>query len=188
MTPLTLSLLLLAAEPAPGKGEIGKPVADFALADVVTGKTVKLSDFAGKTVVIGFQGVQCAMVDRHQDRIAALVADYAGRGVVFLAVNSNSDETAEDARRYVEKNKLTYPTLKDPGHKAADYFAATHTPAFRVIDGKGVWRYSGAFDDNPFPDAVKVRYVRDALDAVLAGKDPPVARTKEYGCRIARNR
>lgn len=177
---------LFSAEPE--RGEPGKPVRDFALKDVSTGVEHKLSQYSGKVVLLCFQGNQCAMVDRHQDRIAKLVADFAGRNLVFLAINSNADETADGAKAYAAKMKLGFPTLKDPGNVVADFLGAKFTPQFVMIDAAGVWRYDGAFDDNPFPDQVKTHYVRDALAAVLAGKEPPVTRTKAYGCKIAREK
>jgi peroxiredoxin len=175
-----------AAEPTADRGELGKPARDFALRDVSTGTEHKLSQYAGKPVVLCFQGNLCAMVDRHQERFAGLIADFSGKGAVFLAINSNADESVEATRAYAARMKLSFPTLKDPGNAVADYFAAKFTPQFIVLDAKGVWRYSGAFDDNPFPDQVKAHYVRDALEAVLAGRTPPVEQTKAYGCKIAR--
>jgi len=185
---LVCSALTFALGAEPEAPAIGKPVPDFALIDATTGKTVKLSDHAGKTVVICFQGVQCAMVDRHLERFHELLAACAGKGVVALAINSNADESAEAVRKFAENNKLPYPSLKDPGNNVADMFGATHTPFFAVIDAKGVWRYAGRIDDNPFAEQVKLRYLRDALDAVLAGRDPATPRTKAFGCKIARER
>jgi peroxiredoxin len=175
-------------EPTPTKGELGKPAADFTLTDVATGKPVKLSGFKGKPLVICFQGANCGMVDRHQERIAKLAADYAGKGVALVAVNSNADETVEEIRAYAERKKLPFPTLRDADHAAADYFGAKHTPCFAVLDPAGAWRYVGSLDDNPFPDKVTKSYVREALDALLAGKEPPTARTKDYGCKINRGK
>lgn len=168
--------------PSSDKPEIGKPASAPALKDLVSSKDVRLSDFAGKTVVVCFQAVVCGVVDRHQKPLAELAAHYADKGVVVLTVFSNDGETEAEIRDFAKEKKLAYPVLRDAGHVWADRFGATHTPQFLVIDAKGVWRYSGAFRDN----AGEAHYLTDALEAVLAGKEPPVAKTKAYGCKIDR--
>ncbi|MCC7171975.1 MAG: redoxin domain-containing protein, partial [Planctomycetes bacterium] len=84
--------------------------------------------------------------------------------------------------------KMSFPVYADHGNKVADLFGAQHTPHCFVIDQKGVLRYVGGLDDDPQGnkgDATK-QYVRDAIDALLAGKEPAVKESKPYGCGVKR--
>jgi hypothetical protein len=53
-----------------------------------------------------------------------------------------------------------------------------------LLDGKRKVVYMGAIDDDMNADSVKQHSLKDAIDAVLAGKEPTVAKTKQFGCGI----
>ncbi len=195
----------------PRRFEVGKPVdPNLALKDL-DGRLHRLGDLAGKTVVLHFWSTRCPWVKISDPKMVALAETYAKNPkVVFLAVDSNRTELSPGprsgrktpgktgaARPYAElretarKRKLPFPVLVDPGNVVADRFQALTTPHCYVIDPKGVLRYSGAFDDDmrgrkPLEEIR--RYLKDAIDAVLAGRKVPVTKTRPYGCTIKRVR
>lgn len=187
-------------EKAKEKGEtklkIGEAAPDFSLTDVKTGETVSLSDFKGqKTVVITFQSVTCPWnfvreSAGYERVLLPLATEMASKDVVFLAINSNSNEPAEKLKTYVEEHNMTYPILKDPGNQVADAYGAQTTPHFFVVDTNGVLRYQGGFERAPQKpeDAGQIdeAYLVPAINAILDGKDPEHTVTKSKGCAIKR--
>ncbi len=80
---------------------------------------------------------------------------------------------------------FNFTYLRDEDQIVADAFGATHTPQFFVFDEKRKLRYSGKMDDNwNNPKAVKENYLRDAIDALLSGKDVKILETYSIGCTI----
>src|SRR5262245_20323947 len=157
------------------------------------GKTHTLKEWAGKTVLLDFWSIECPVSKGYEARLTQLANDYASKGVVFLAVDANSPEIADDGiakiKEYVKKEKVPYTILLDKKNVVADRFDAQTTPHVFVIDDKGKLRYAGGVDDDDTfkKDAKSVKsFVREALDAVLAGKEPPQTTTKPHGCAIKR--
>jgi len=119
---------------------------------------------------------------RHDERHAAEVRGGRESGEI-------ADDTYAKIKDYVKKEKVPYTILIDKKNVVADRFDAQTTPHIFVIDDKGKLRYAGGVDDDETfkKDAKAVKsFVRDALDAVLAGKEPPQATTKPHGCSIKR--
>lgn len=184
------------AEPA----ALEKPVKDFELRDMVSGKLVRLSDQKGKVVVLVWHSPICSACPAYEDRVKRLVDEYQksdeqpeaadpgenetggnkGR-VVVLGINSSSTDTPDAVREYAEQNELNYAMLRDEDASVADYFGIEQTATFLVIDDKGVLRYRGGFDDNPSPELVKRHYVKDAVAAILAGKKFLLRETLAFG-------
>lgn len=195
----------------PGDGDtfaIGTTVpADLAL-PAIDGKTYTLGDyrarpeddFAGKVVVIDFWSIQCPWSIKYEEKLIALQKRYAGKDVVFLAIDSNHTEVDADAedpyariKAYAKKANVPYPILIDKDNVVADRFDAKTTPHVFVLDRKGVLQYAGGVDDDAkgkkkAQGEPVTEYVADALDAVLAGKKPERATTKPMGCTIKRVR
>ena len=159
------------------QAELDRPVKDFTLKDLMGGKEIALSQFKGKTVVLSFISYHCDTTWRYERRMGKLIGDYGRKGVVFLNVNSNANDTPEGIRKYVEARNLIIPLLKDTGNRVADYFNTQVTPTFYVIDSAGVLRYRGSYDDNREERQATNQYVTPALNAVLASR--PVT-TKEH--------
>jgi alkyl hydroperoxide reductase subunit AhpC len=117
----------------------------------------------------------------------AVYKDFAGKGVKFIFVNANASESparvAEHAKAHFE-----FSVYKDPDNVVADQFGAQVTPESFVIDKSGVIRYHGAIDDQRDESMVQLKGLRQALDAVLAGRVVEVAKTKAFGCTIKRAR
>ncbi len=208
---LALAPALALAQSKPAAPAQGKPPAPaaadhkkaYAVGDVVEastafvdleGKARTLKEFAGKTIVLDFWSIQCPVSQGYEARLTQVANDYASKGVVFLAVDANAGEIADDGiakiKDYVKEKKVPYTVLLDKKNVVADRFEAQTTPHVFVIDDKGKLRYAGGVDDDESfkktdPKTVK-SYVREALDAVLAGKEPPQTTTKPHGCGIKR--
>jgi thiol-disulfide isomerase/thioredoxin len=162
--------------------------ATLALKDL-DGKERKLSEFQGKVTVVDFWSTTCPISMGWETRLTALAEEYAKKGVQFVAINSNSTEHGsklETVKKYVERTKVPYTILVDEKNAVADKFWATHTPHVFLLDAKGVVKYVGAIDDDSKGANVKKQHLRDALDAVLAGKEPETTKTQQVGCTIKR--
>ena len=183
-------ILALLAAPAPAKDAPAKaadPKAPaFALKDH-QGKTVRLSDQAGKIVVLEWINPDCPYSRRHQvgGTMKTLAAKYAPRGVVWLAVNSTKTWTATKNRAWAEKNKVPYAVLDDHAGDVGRLYGAKSTPDMRIVDGRGRIVYRGAIDDDPHGKAASpTNHVAAALEDLLAGKKVSTPRTKPYGCSV----
>ncbi|MCI0523908.1 MAG: redoxin domain-containing protein [Acidobacteria bacterium] len=182
---ITVMFISLKGGPVPSLPVVGQPAPDFTLADL-NDQSHSLKDYRGKTVVVSFISARCPISNAYKDRIRAVADEYGKRGVAFLGVNSNSDESLEEMRAYAAKNNLTFTILKDPGNVVADEYAAERTPKVYVIDGEGVLRYQGRIDNSQNLRMVKRNDLREALNEMLSGKPVSVAETKALGCLIKR--
>jgi peroxiredoxin len=170
--------------------EIGKPAPDFTLKDL-DGKTVKLADFKGKTVVLEWFNPDCpAVVAGHtkgtlKDMAAKATAD---SGVVWLAVNSGGEGKqghAVDAnKKRVDEWKIGHPILRDESGEIGKAYGAKTTPHMFVVDAKGVLVYRGAPDNAPMGKAENDKlenHVETVLADLKAGKTPSVKESRSYG-------
>jgi peroxiredoxin len=165
---------------------IGQVAPSFELPDTA-GRLVS-SDGAPATVVV-FTCNHCPYALAWHERIMAAARDYAGRGVRFLAVNSNDAEryprdSLEAMRRRVAEEDWPLPYLHDESQEVARAYGAKTTPDVFVLDSERRLRYRGAPDsayDDPGENAA---WLRQALDAVLADGAPDPAETRPVGCSI----
>ena len=131
----------------------------------------------------------CPYVQAWEGRLSAIASDYADRGVRVVAVNSNdADSHPEDSFDEMQKRSreqgFTFDYLYDEPQAVAQALGAERTPEVFVYDRDRRLRYHGAIDDNRDETGVSQQYLRDALDAVLAGSDPAVAETPAVGCTV----
>ncbi len=146
-----------------------------------------LSDYKdAKLAVVVFTCNHCPVAQAYQDRLIALQKDYEGKGVRLIAVNVNNipEDTLDKMKERAKSKDFNFPYLYDPTQKIAHDYGATVTPHVFVLDKHRNIAYMGAVDDNMKVDGVKKYYLRDALDALSAGKQPPEAVTKQFGCTI----
>lgn len=170
---------------------IGSTVPEFHNLPAADGKKYSPKDFDDKKIlVIVFSCNHCPYVQAYEDRMIAFQRDYGGKGVQLVAINSNEtknypEDNYEEMVRRAKKREFNFAYLRDEDQSVASAFGATHTPEFFVFDEKRTLRYRGRFDDNhQNPQAVKVNYLRNAVDALLAGREVPEAETYSIGCTI----
>ena len=179
----------VAGEPAvvaPAGAAVAKSL-DFTLTGH-NGKQVKLSDYAGKTVVLEWLNYDCPFVKPHYEArtFANLAKKYAGNGVVWLTVNSTEYATGQTNKAWAQKYNLTRPILDDRAGKVGRLFGATNTPHMFILDTAGKIVYDGAIDNAPLGkvEGEYVNYVDKALAGLTAGKSVSLAKTKPYGCTV----
>jgi peroxiredoxin len=141
----------------------------------------------GATVVI-FVSTACPISNGYNDRMKAIYNQYSARGVHFVFINANNSESAAEVAEHAKAHGFPFAVYKDPTGAAADLFGAQVTPETFVMDKDGVMRYRGYVDDAVQEARVHNQGLRMALDAVLAGKEVPMAQTKAFGCTIKRRR
>ena len=174
---------------------IGQPAPDFALPDL-QGKTVKLSDYAGRFVVLEWVNPECPFVQKHYNsaNMPALQKEAGARNVVWLSINSthpgHSEFKTPAAMKswLASKNATPEAMLFDRDGGTGKLYGARTTPHMYIIDPAGKLVYAGAIDDkrSANPDDIKTarNHVKVALDEALAGKPVSVASSAPYGCSI----
>jgi peroxiredoxin len=179
----------LAASAAPAADlAIGAPAPDFTLPSARDGAPLSLKELAkGKAVVVMFIATKCPVSNAYNDRMGAIAREYSSKGIQFVGINSNKAESAEEVAAHAQEHRLTFPIAKDPGNKVADLYGATRTPEVFVLSPKGDLLYHGRIDESQDdPKNVRSPDLRNALDAILAGKPVPAPVTKAFGCTIKR--
>ena len=191
---LILALLCLAPAQA-SAAAIGSKAPDFTLSDS-DGKPRRLSDSAGKAVVLEWLNYDCPFVRKHYDsgNMQGLQEEYTAKGVVWLSLISSAQgkqghyTAGEVSQKNKERGGHATAVLLDAKGETGKLFGAKTTPHMFVIDQKGVLVYAGAIDDKRSTDVEDVKgarnYVREALDAVLAGRPVKTPYTKSYGCSV----
>lgn len=184
--PTFLFSALVAASAVNGQEfKVGSPVADFSLMQP-DGSPAQFSRLKGNVTLVMFISVQCPVSNAYDDRMNALYQDYESKGVKFVVINANRTEPAEAVQEHAREHNFQFTVYKDPNNVVANRFGATVTPETYVIDSNGVIRYHGSIDDAQNVARVTTNRLRLALDAVLAGKEPPQLETKAFGCTIKR--
>ena len=169
---------------------LGMKIPPFELNDTA-GKAVSSENFRdAKALVVVFTGTECPINNAFMPRLAQLAKEYADKGVQFVAVNSNRQDTPERVAEHAKKNNLPFPVLKDAGNRVADLFRASRTPEAFVLDAERKVRYQGRIDDQfgigytrPKPTR---RDLAEALEELLAGKAVSQPAVPVAGCLIAR--
>ena len=170
--------------------QIGEAAPDFNLPGV-DGKDYSLAGFAdAKALIVVFSCNHCPYVVGSEDRMNALYADYAPKGVAMVAINSNETEnhptdSFEHMVQEAKKKGFEFAYVRDDSQDVAKAYGGLRTPHFYVFDADRKLRYTGRMDDNPRDSGKETtRELRDALDAVLAGEDVAVPLTNPIGCNV----
>lgn len=167
--------------------DIGKPAPVWSDLLGVDDKRHSLSDLkASKLVVVVFASNHCPVVKSYERRLIRFVDDYRDKGVEFLAISVSQRATDQLPQMKVRAvgSGFNFPYLIDPSQKIAKAYGATHTPHVFVLDQQRRVAYMGKIDDHLDESKVTERFLRDAVDALLAGKSPDVAETRQVGCEI----
>jgi alkyl hydroperoxide reductase subunit AhpC len=175
--------------------KIGEAAPDFT-GTTSSGKTVKLSDYRGKYVVLEWHNNGCPYVGKHYNsgNMQKLQKEWTAKGVVWFTVLSSGPGkqgyvTANEENDYLAKMKAA-PTaaLLDPSGEIGHAFDAKTSPQMVVINPQGILIYSGAIDDKPTTDlgdvATAKNYVSEALQESMAGKPVETSTTRPYGCSV----
>jgi peroxiredoxin len=173
--------------------KVGDIAADFSLENI-DGNMVSLLDFkSAKGFIIVFTCNTCPYAVAYEDRVEALNKKYADKGYPVIAIMPNNvavkpGDNMKSMQARAKAKGFTFPYLMDEGQKIYPQFGATKTPHIYVLQktrqGNEV-KYIGAIDDN-YKDAAKVntKYVEDAVDALLTGKEIEQKVTRAIGCSI----
>jgi peroxiredoxin len=177
--------------------KVGSVATDFQLKNV-DGKMVSLKDYSkAKGFVVVFTCNTCPYAVLYEDRIIELNNKLAPKGYPVIAINPNDPEvqpadTYDLMVKKANEKKFSFPYLFDPGRKISAIYGATNTPHIYVLskDGNGLKvEYVGAIDDNhEDAKAVKNKYVENAVDALLSGKQPNPNFTKAIGCSVKKKK
>ena len=173
--------------------KVGDIATDFKLENI-DGNMVSLSDFKdAKGFIVTFTCNTCPYAVAYEDRVESLNKMYADKGYPVIAIMPNNIEVkpGDNLNAMAARAKakgFTFPYLMDKGQKIYPQYGATKTPHVYILEktNKGLQvKYIGAIDDNyQDANAVTKKYVEDAVNALLNGKEVPEAITKAIGCSI----
>ena len=174
---------------------VGQRAPDFVAIDTA-GKQHRLSDFAGKFVVLEWTNPGCPFVRKHygSGNMPATQKAATDKGVIWLSVNSTEraagDYLKPAALEAWMKEQSGAPTavLMDEDGVLGRAYAARTTPHLYIIDPKGVLVYAGGIDSIASSRIEDIKtatnYVNQALGEAFGGKPISAAATKPYGCSI----
>ncbi len=174
---------------------VGQAAPDFTLKDA-SGKTVRLSDFRGKHVVLEWTNPGCPYVEKHYNsgNMPATQKEAVDKGVVWLSINSTETSSWEymaPAKLVAwQKERKSQPTavLVDEEGTAGKAYGARTTPHMYIVNPQGRLIYAGGIDSIPSSDPQDIKravnYVRQGLGEALAGKPLTAAVTRPYGCSV----
>jgi len=190
---------LRAADFQPVTLVLGSAPPDFSL-PAVDGRTYTLKNFTdAKILAIVFTCNHCPTAQYYEERLEQIVADYADKGVALVAIMPNDPKSVrldelgwtdlsdsfDEMKIRARERHFNFSYLYDGDQEsAARAYGPVATPHAFVFDADRKLRYVGAIDDSERVQHVQKRYLRDALDALLAGQEPPVTRTKVVGCSV----
>jgi thiol-disulfide isomerase/thioredoxin len=201
-------LLLLASLPAfyGAKAEdnyptlaLGSPAPDFNL-PAVDGRNYALKDFASaRLLLVVFTCNHCPTAQYYEERLKQLAADYKDKGVAVAAIMPNDakalrldelgwtdlSDSFEEMKLRARQRQFNFPYLYDGDTEAvARAYGPVATPHAFLFDAQRRLRYVGAIDDSEHVQHVQKHFVHDAIEALLAGQEPPATKTKVPGCSI----
>ena len=187
-----LAFIAASASAAP---VVGKPAPDFKLADT-NGRTVTLSGFRGRTVVLEWNNPGCPFVKKHygSGNMQRTQAAAAKDGVVWLTINSGAPGkqgymSGPEAKAFVAQSGAR-PTayLLDPRGVVGKSYDAKTTPHMFVINKAGTLVYAGGIDDKPTANPADIKGARNhvlaALAELKAGRAVSVPTSRSYGCAV----
>lgn len=171
------------------KLKIGDKAPDFNLIGVDE-KYYSLVSFKDKKLLcVIFSCNHCPYVKAYEDRIISIQKDFEN-DLQIVAINSNDEvnypeDSFEEMKKRDKEKGFNFPYLRDTDQSVAEAYGATHTPEVFLFDSERRLQYHGKIDDNwNYPNQVKEHYLRDAIKALLEGKEVEVKETYSIGCTI----
>jgi thiol-disulfide isomerase/thioredoxin len=179
--------------------EIGAAAPDFSLPGV-DNREHRLADFADANIlVIAFMANHCPTAQAYEDRLMQLVTDYKSKGVAVVAISPNdplavrldelgySDlgDSLEDMKIRAAERKFNFPYLYDGQTQAVSRkYGPVSTPHVFIFDKERKLQYTGAIDNSEDPSKIKKSFARDAIEALLDGREITIKKMKTIGCSI----
>ena len=171
---------------------LGTAAPEFALPDVVSGRTISLRTFAGApAVLVMFICRHCPYVQHVKAELARLGKDYAAKGAGIVAISSNdaekySDDAPDQLKAMAQQDGFTFSLCYDGTQEVAQAYTAACTPDFFLFDRGRTLVYRGQLDESRPGNGKPVtgRDLRAALEAVLAGKPVSPLQRPSVGCNI----
>lgn len=171
---------------------LGTTAPDFALPDVVSGKTVRRDDYRGKkALLVMFICAHCPFVKHIEKELGKLGKDYASQPIGIVAISSNdADSYSADSpaglKQQAQTFGFTFPYLYDESQSVARAYDAACTPDLYLFDRDFKLVYRGQFDASRPGNGIPVsgRDLRAAMDAVLEGKSVTADQKPSIGCNI----
>jgi peroxiredoxin len=165
---------------------VGDAAPDWAEVAGIDGSNHSLKDYKDAKVVVQiFTCNECPVAVAYEDRLVEIARDYKDKGVKLVAINCRDSEKLPKMKERSVAKGFTFDYLSDPSQKAGRAYGAKVTPEVFVLDANRKVVYMGAIDDNwESASDVKKAYLRDAIEAALAGKAPEVTEMKAMGCLI----
>lgn len=151
---------------------------------------VVLEALAGKKgTVLVFLSTECPLSNGYLPTLERMAEQYREKGIEFVGVNPNDGQSLRDISLHRRDFGFAFEVVKDAGAKIAAALGATHCPEACLFDGSGRLRYRGRIDDRYVrrggaPRNVRSHDLKDAIEAVLAGRPVSVERTTPVGCPI----
>jgi peroxiredoxin len=165
---------------------LGAVVSDFTLPDADGHEHTLASLKGSKGTVLIFIATRCPVSNGYNERMKKLYEDYKAKGVQIVGINSNVSESPEEVKQHAAEKGLAFTILKDKGNVIADRFDAQVTPEAYVLDASGKLVYHGRIDNDRSGSSITSTELRDAIEAVLAGKAVEKPEAKAFGCTIKR--
>ncbi len=172
--------------------ELGETAPNFDLPDVISGKNKTLAELkSDQATVVMFICNHCPFVKHVQDELVKLANDYIPKGISFIAISSNDvvnypEDSPEEMKRLAERLNFPFPYLYDESQDVAKAYRAACTPDFFIFDKNLKCVYRGQLDDSRPGNNIPVtgKDIREALDAILAGKEVNPNQKPSIGCNI----
>lgn len=196
---LLMAVTTRAAEPQIEPLALGASAPEFTLPGV-DGRNWSLADFGGaKVLAVVFTCNHCPTAQAYEERLKKVVVDYKDKGLALVAISPNDPKSVrldelgytdlsdsfEEMKIRAKDSAFNFPYLYDgETESVARAYGPIATPHVFLFDASRKLRYTGRIDDAERESLVKQRDLRAAIDALLAGGDPPVAQTKSFGCSV----
>ncbi len=186
---MTLALFLVAACYAQPRGavKVGEEAPEWSNLPGVDGEEHSLADLDSKLVAIVFSCHHCPVYVAYEERLKELRDAYDEEDLAIVAINPNNiwgEETLDHMKARAEEIEYNFHYVHDTSQESAHEYGGRVTPHVFLLDEDRVVRYMGAIDNSMNPAEVEETFLRDAIDALLAGEEPPVTETKEFGCTV----
>ena len=169
------------------KVDLGDQPAAWKNLQGVDGKSHSLGDYKdAEVLVVAFTCNHCPVANAYEARFNALVESFKGKKVKFVAI-SVSDSEVDSLENMADRSKekgYKFDYLQDLSQDSARAYGALVTPHMYVLDKDRKIAYMGAFDDSMNPAKVEKHYVKDAVNALLKGKQPEIKESLQFGCGI----